>query len=85
MRKIRVKPAKKGKATKSGYFSMILDSLEDIPASLQVVESGFDFMNSDIEVDNTYDLADRYLQMQDNFKSNDVNTFENKSGTASKT
>lgn len=80
----KVKPAKKGKATKSGYFSMILDSLEDIPASLQVVESGFDFMNSDIEVDNTYDLADRYLQMQDNFKSNDVNTFENKSNQVSR-
>lgn len=69
--------AAQGKPTKKSSLFTILESLSNIPASIQVAGNDFSFSSSDIESDNVYDLADVYLRDHGSFKEDNINTFGN--------
>jgi len=74
----KTKLAKDQKPSKTNAFYTILDSLENLPASFQIVPAEFDLLSSENQIVTNYNLVDKYLENQSNFGSDNIDTVKNK-------
>ena len=75
----KIKLSKNKKPTKTSNFTTLLESLDNLPASFQLVSSDFEFSDIETSLNTSKTLANDYLQNQSNFSQNNIDTTKNKS------
>jgi hypothetical protein len=74
----KIKLASNNKPTKTNAFYTILDSLDNLPASFQIVPGDFDFAYSGEEIVSNQSLVNKILPNQTNFENGNIDTVKNR-------
>lgn len=78
----KLKLSKNKKSIKSSNISTLLESVDNLPASFQIVDSEFDFTDISIEQRTSKSISFNYLENQTNFTQNNIDTSKNRARQA---
>jgi hypothetical protein len=80
----KLKLSKNKKPIKSSNVSTLLESIDNLPASFQIVDSEFDLTDISIEQNTSKSISFNYLENQTNFTQDNIDTSKNRTKQVNK-